>query len=131
MNDLIGISSDPLAVPEAMAFLSDPAAGGLAIFLGTTRTETNVQGHPLIALDYEAYQEMAGKQFADFAAEARTRWPILRLVILHRVGRVPVAAPSVLVGVSTPHRAESFDACRWLIDTLKATATIWKKQVWS
>jgi molybdopterin synthase catalytic subunit len=85
----------------------------------------------LVALDYEAYEQMATEQFADMARRARQSWPIVKLVILHRVGRVAVAEPSVVIAVATPHRAQAFEACRWMIDTLKKEAAIWKKEVWS
>jgi molybdopterin synthase catalytic subunit len=65
------------------------------------------------------------------AEEARRGWRISRIVMLHRIGRVEVGQPSVLIAVSTPHRAEAFEACRFLIDRLKAEATIWKKEIWS
>ena len=84
----------------------------------------------LTSLDYEAYPEMASRQLEDLAARARARWPILRLALLHRTGRVALGEPSLLFAVSTPHRSEAFDACRWLIDTLKDDAAIWKKEVW-
>ena len=67
----------------------------------------------------------------DLADRARSRWPVVRLSLLHRTGRVPLGDPSVLVAVATPHRADAFEACRYLIDTLKAEAAIWKKEVWS
>ena len=72
----------------------------------------------------------AEAQMHRLAEEARRRWPICRLVMLHRIGRVDVGQPSVLIAVSTPHRAQGFEACRFLIDRLKAEATIWKKEVW-
>jgi molybdopterin synthase catalytic subunit len=129
-DDWLEIRGDALPVAQAIQFVSTPAAGGIDVFLGTTRAETGADGRELLALDYEAYHEMASRQFSAFAKQARERWPIVRLVILHRTGRVALAEPSVLIAVSTPHRAESFDACRWLIDTLKKEATIWKKEVW-
>lgn len=131
MDDLIGLSAEPLDIAGAIATVSHPDAGGVGVFLGTTRAETNAEGHPLVALDYEAYPEMAAAQLRDLARRARARWPVVRLVLLHRTGRVPLAEPSVLVAVSTPHRAESFEACRWLIDTLKAEVAIWKREVWA
>jgi molybdopterin synthase catalytic subunit len=73
---------------------------------------------------------MAQQQLHALAEETRRRWPILRLALLHRVGRVEIGQPSVLIAVSTPHRAEAFEACRFLIDRIKAEATIWKKEVW-
>lgn len=130
-DDQIQLLSDPIDVAPLIAFVSAPSAGGIAVFLGTTRAEHGPGERALVALDYEAYAEMALPQLQDLARRARVRWPIERLAILHRIGRVPLAEPSVLIAVATPHRAEAFDACRWLIDTLKAEATIWKKEVWS
>ena len=74
---------------------------------------------------------MALNQLQSLAAAARQRWPILKLALLHRIGRVPVGEPSVIIAVSTPHRADAFEACRFLIDELKKDVAIWKKEVWS
>ena len=128
-NDWLEISAVSLDVDRATAFVLDPVAGGVAVFVGTTRAETRPGGPALLALDYEAYEQMAVVQLRDLAARARARWPVVKLALLHRVGRVGLAEPAVVVAVSTPHRAEAFDACRWLIDTLKAEVTIWKKDV--
>ena len=125
------ISSDALVASEAIAFVQDPRAGGVAAFLGTTRAETNEAGQPLVALDYEAYEEMAGQQLRELAAGVRHRWPVIRVAILQRTGRVELAQPSVVIAVSTPHRADAFLACRWVIDELKKDVTIWKKEVWA
>ena len=129
-GDWLAICADPLPVAAAIQFVSDPAAGGIGVFLGTSRSESNADGQPLAALEYEAYAEMARRQFADLARRARARWPVVRLAILHRIGRVELARPSVLIAVSTPHRADAFAACRVLIDALKAEAAIWKKEIW-
>jgi molybdopterin synthase catalytic subunit/RimJ/RimL family protein N-acetyltransferase len=126
-TELLGV---PLLVREAVAFVTHPRAGGIDVFLGTTRAERNAAGQELVALHYEAYAEMAEQQLRDLARRARARWPILRLALLHRTGRVPIGEPSVLIAVATPHRAASFEACRWLIDTLKAEVAVWKKEVW-
>jgi molybdopterin synthase catalytic subunit len=132
MTDWLEILPSPLPTADAIRFVSVPEAGGVALFLGTTRAENHPQSsHPLLALDYEAYPELANRQLADLAQRARQKWPILRLAILHRTGRVAPAEPSVVIAVSTPHRAESFEACRYLIDQLKAEVAIWKKEVWS
>lgn len=129
-DDWIQLQSEPLELATVNEFVSIPEAGGIAIFLGTTRAETSADGQSLVALDYEAYEEMAGQQMQDLGRQARERWPIRRLAILHRTGRVALAEPSVVIAVSCPHRGEAFDACRWLIDTLKAEVPIWKKEVW-
>ena len=130
-SDLIHISDHALRVHDAVAFVTESTAGGIGVFLGTTRAETNADGRELIALDYEAYREMALKQMHDLARRARERWPIIKLALLHRVGRVGLGEPSVIIAVSCPHRGEAFDACRFLIDTLKAEVAIWKKEVWA
>ncbi len=129
-HDQILLTAEPLELSSTVAQLNDPSAGGIAVFLGTTRAETNASSQPLLALEYDAYPEMARAQLVDLARRARDRWPISRLVILHRTGRVAVGEPSVLIAVSTPHRAEAFEACKWLIDTLKSEAAIWKKEIW-
>ncbi|HWE93264.1 MAG TPA: molybdenum cofactor biosynthesis protein MoaE [Tepidisphaeraceae bacterium] len=128
--DWIALSAGILDAGSATAFVTDDKAGGIAVFLGTTRAETSSAGQKLLALDYEAYVEMAGAQLLDLGRRARERWPVLKLVLLHRTGRVALGEASVLIAVSTPHRAAAFEACRWLIDTLKAEAAIWKKEVW-
>src|SRR5688572_18507289 len=119
-DDLIALTPDPLRAEAAIAFVTHPSAGGIGVFLGTTRAETSPAGVALSALDYEAYAEMAAAAMRSLAARARERWPIAKLALLHRVGRVAVGEPSVVVAVSCGHRAEAFEACRWLIDTLKA-----------
>jgi molybdopterin synthase catalytic subunit len=131
MGDWCEILATALPTAEAVAFVQDVGAGGVAVFLGTTRAERSSSGQTLVALDYEAYGEMAGAQLLELARRARERWPIIKVVLLHRVGRVGLAEPSVVIAVSTPHRGEAFEACRWLIDTLKAEASIWKKEIWA
>ena len=130
-TDWLKIQADPIDTAKAVAFVADPHAGGIDVFLGTTRAETHADRRELIALDYEAYGEMAMKQLQHLATSARARWPIVKLVILHRTGRVALAEPSVVIAVSCPHRGDAFAACRWLIDELKKDVTIWKQEVWS
>ncbi|HEX4793523.1 MAG TPA: molybdenum cofactor biosynthesis protein MoaE [Humisphaera sp.] len=130
-DDWIDMSSEALDCAGALAFVSDQQAGGVAIFLGTSRAETNTAGRTLLALDYEAYPQMALEQMRELAVEARKKWPITKLAMLHRTGRVGLAEPSVIIAVSSPHRAEAFDACRWLIDELKKSVGIWKKEIWA
>lgn len=131
MNDWLEILATPLPVAETVAFVQDGRAGGVGVFLGTTRAENSPSGAALAALDYEAYGEMAATQLRDLAERARARWPIIKLAVLHRVGRVACGEPSVVIAVSTPHRSECFEACRWLIDTLKLEVAVWKKEVWA
>ncbi len=124
--DWLDLLESPLNVAAAVEFVTSPLAGGIDIFLGTTRAEGN-----LLALDYQAYELMARKQLIELARLARQRWPVVRLVVLHRLGRVALGEASVLIAVSTPHRAEAFECCRWLIDQLKREVTIWKQEIWA
>jgi molybdopterin synthase catalytic subunit len=130
-DDWIELLTAPLEIGRAAEFVTSPRGGGIDIFLGSTRAEISPQGQQLLALDYQAYESMANKQLQLLVDAARERWPIIKLAILHRLGRVPVGQPSVLIAVSTPHRADSFEACRWIIDQLKKQVTIWKQEVWS
>ena len=129
--DHIAIIAEPIDAARVVAFVADSRAGGIDVFLGTTREERHADARELIALDYEAYADMAIKQLRDLAAVARQRWPVVKLAIVHRTGRVALAEPSVVIAVSCPHRGEAFDACRWIIDSLKKDVAIWKKEVWS
>jgi molybdopterin synthase catalytic subunit len=130
-SDWIEVSAQPLRVDRAVEFVTDPRAGGIDVFLGTTREEKASDGSELVALDYEAYAQMALEQLRALAQRAREKWPIIKLAILHRVGRVELGEPSVIIAVSTPHRADAFDACRFLIDELKVDVAIWKKEIWA
>ena len=130
-KDWIELTAESLDAASVVTFVTAPEAGGIAVFLGTTRSEKSPTGQALAALDYDAYAEMARKQMQELSSRARQKWPIEKLAILHRTGRVNVGEPSVIIGVSTGHRGEAFDACRWIIDTLKAEVAIWKKEVWT
>lgn len=129
-DDIVALQSTPLDIAAATTAVGDDECGAIAVFVGTTRADKNSEGRALVALNYEAYGEMAQRQMRELAQEARKRWPIRRVAMLHRTGAVKVGEPSVLVVVSTPHRAEAFEACRFLIDKLKAQVTIWKKEIW-
>jgi molybdopterin synthase catalytic subunit len=129
--DWIEIFPEDLPVAAAIAFVADPSAGGIDVFLGTTRSEKSADGRELIALDYEAYEKMATEQMAALAKKVREKWPVIKLAMLHRVGQVSLGEPSVVIAVSTPHRADAFASCKFLIDELKRDIAIWKKEVWS
>jgi molybdopterin synthase catalytic subunit len=104
-------------------------AGAICTFLGTVREITGERRTS--ALRYEAYPEMAVKKMAELEAEARRRWPIIDAALVHRVGDLELGEVSVVVAVSCPHRRQAFEACQWLIDTLKEVVPIWKKEVWA
>lgn len=103
-----------------------PGIGGEVLFVGTVRDDPTPGGGRVRALEYEAYLPLARKELARLEREARRRFGRLEVRIVHRVGRVPVGAPSVVVAVGAPHRAEAFAACRFLIDRLKSEVPIWK-----
>lgn len=131
MDDWIDILPNAIDAAGAMDSVLHPSAGGVDVFLGITRAQTRADGVRLIALDYEAYREMAIEQMRALVAAARERWPIARATLLHRVGRVSVSEASVVIAVACPHRAQAFEACRYLIDELKKSAAIWKREVWA
>ena len=104
-------------------------AGAVCSFLGTVREMTG--DRRTTSLDYEAYPEMALKKMEELEAEARKRFPVIELAISHRVGHLELGEISVVVAVSTPHRKASFEACQWLIDTLKEVVPVWKRETWA
>ena len=106
--------------------LKRPADGALVIFDGVVRD--NTRGRHTLCLDYEAYEAMALKQMESLAAEARTRFGVRGVSIVHRLGRLEIGETSVLIVVTAAHRGAAFEACRWIIDTLKKTVPIWKKE---
>jgi molybdopterin synthase catalytic subunit len=103
--------------------------GAVVLFLGTVRDLTGTQ--VTVALDYEAYPAMALSKMTDIETDTRQRWPIGDMIIEHRLGRLEVGEISVAVAVSSPHRAEAFEACRHAIDRVKELVPIWKKENWA
>ena len=126
---MIEITQGPIDHAAITDRVRSNQAGAVCSFLGTVREMTG--DRQTIALDYEAYPEMALKTMGDLEREARGRWPILGLALVHRVGHLGPGEISVVVAVSCPHRHQAFDACRWLIDTLKESVPIWKKEAWA
>ncbi len=100
--------------------------GAVVVFDGIVRN--NSRGRQTLHLDYEAYEEMAAKQIDALAREARSRFSVRQVTIIHRLGRLHVGESSVLIVVASAHRAQAYEASRWLIDTLKKTVPIWKKE---
>lgn len=105
-----------------------PEAGAVVLFLGTVRD--NSRGRHVKFLEYEAYRELALKEMRRVAEEAQTRWPLLGVAIVHRLGRLEIGDISVAIAVSSPHRKDAFEAGRYAIDALKQAVPIWKKEVW-
>ena len=123
---LVRLTNDPLDPGEALAFVSDPRAGGSVLFSGTVRDSS--EDGEVSGLDYEAWDERARDLLAEIGDELVTRWPLTRAAILHRTGHLDVGEVSVLVCCSAPHRAEAFEACRHGIERIKRDVPIWKKE---
>ncbi len=105
----------------------DPAAGGIDVFIGTVREQT--KGKRVLRLEFEAYEKMAVSELAKITAAAFAKWPLLKVVVHHRTGILAVGETAVAIAVSAAHRDAAFEACRFIIDTLKQTVPIWKKEV--
>jgi len=126
-DDIFTVVDRPLS-PDAIAeAVDDPGAGGVVIFSGIVRNQTD--GRPVKFLEYEAHAPMAEAKMREIGAEIRARWSgVRRVAMLHRIGRLEIGESSVLIAVSASHRGEAFDACRYAIDTLKRTVPVWKKE---
>ena len=124
-TELVQQAIDVNAVLKRVSY---PQAGGVVIFLGTVRD--NSRSRHVKFLEYEAYKPMAIKEMNRVAEEARRRWPLLGIAIMHRLGHLEIGDISVAIAVSSEHRKEAFEAGRYAIDSLKQTVPIWKKEVW-
>jgi molybdopterin synthase catalytic subunit len=127
MEPLIQITGEPLDRNALVTAITHPGVGGIVVFEGVVRD--SARGKHIRYLEYDVYPEMATRQIRAIAIEAEKRWGVERVAVAHRVGRLEIGEASVIVVVATPHRAEAFDACRYIIDTLKTTVPIWKKEV--
>lgn len=127
MEPLISITRERLDRDALVATVSHPSVGGIVVFEGVVRD--NARGKQVRYLEYDVYPEMAVQQIREIVAEAEQRWGIERVAVAHRVGRLEIGEASVIIVVASPHRGEAFDACRYIIDTLKTTVPIWKKEV--
>lgn len=126
---MIRLTDAPIDHAALVEGVRSDQAGALCVFLGTVRELTGERR--TVALEYEAFPEMALRQLEGLEAEARRRWPIVDVTLIHRLGHLGLGEICVGVAVSCPHRHQAFDACRWLIDALKETVPIWKKERWA
>jgi len=127
MEPLIQLTHTPLDRDALVAAVSHPSVGGIVVFEGVVRD--HARGKRVRYLEYDVYEEMAQQQIGTIIAEAQQRWGVERVAVAHRFGRLEIGETAVIIVVASPHRAEAFDACRYIIDTLKATVPIWKKEV--
>src|SRR5271170_5088584 len=120
------LTREAIPADELVAAVKEGCDGAVVVFDGVVRN--NTRGRRTLYLDYDAYEAMALKQMASLAAEARARFEVREASIVHRLGRLEIGETSVLIVVAAAHRGAAFEACRWIIDTLKKTVPIWKKE---
>jgi molybdopterin synthase catalytic subunit/molybdopterin converting factor small subunit len=120
------LTREPIDGARLAAEAKQGEDGAVVVFDGIVRN--NTRGRRTLYLDYEAYEEMALKQMEELAVEAQAKFGVREVKIVHRLGRLMVGETSVLIVVASAHRGQAFDACRWVIDTLKKTVPIWKKE---
>lgn len=121
------LSKDPLSIEVCYEFVKSPDSGGIDIFIGTVRNQT--QGKMVTHLDFEAYEPMAVSEIKKITETLLDKFAVLKVSIHHRTGLLTIGEIAVIIAVSAPHRAAAFDACRYAIDTLKETVPIWKKEI--
>ncbi|MFO7694287.1 MAG: molybdenum cofactor biosynthesis protein MoaE [Vicinamibacterales bacterium] len=128
---LLGVTAESLDVQAVVRKAEQEAGesrhGGVAVFIGNVRGE-NI-GRRVVELHYEAYEPLALQAFALIAAEAGAEWPGVGIALRHRVGRLSVGDASIVIAAAAPHRAEAFQACRYVIERVKQIAPIWKREV--
>jgi molybdopterin synthase catalytic subunit len=128
------ISASPLDITRAIGSVSAPEHGGVAVFIGTVRATAAVEGNSdksVVRLDYEAHPDLAGSKLEEVAREASAKWDIGGIVAVHRIGECELGEPTVVVACGAPHRGDALEACRWIIDTIKAEVPIWKREVYA
>ncbi len=121
------ILSKPLDIQSCIDWIMSPESGGIDVFIGTVRNQT--KGKPVVRLEFEAYEPMALLEIEKILAQAAEKWPVQKALVHHRTGVLEVGEVPVIIAVSAAHRAAAFEACRFIIDTLKETVPIWKKEI--
>jgi len=126
--EMIQIQEQPIDTNALTSAVASDDAGAVVLFIGTTRLTTN--GKKTVRLEYDCYVPMATAELQKLREQMLQRWDLKGCAIVHRTGEVKVGEASVAVAVSSPHRVEAFEACQWLMDTLKQVVPIWKKEQW-
>jgi molybdopterin synthase catalytic subunit len=122
------LTSEAIDVNKALVDHQNATVGGTIIFLGTVR-ELNGENVKLSNLNYEAYETMAEEIFSDIESEARQKWKIEEITVVHRIGTLKVGEVSVIIIVSSKHRKEAFECCRYILENVKARVPIWKMEI--
>ncbi|PWK27956.1 molybdopterin synthase catalytic subunit [Arcicella aurantiaca] len=128
ISKMIKIADQAIDIQACIDAAQSERAGAIDVFIGTVRNHNNAKD--VVRLEFEAYDSMAVKKMEELANKARERWDIEKIVMIHRKGVLQIGDVAVVIAVSTPHRAASFEACQWLIDTLKTVVPIWKKEIY-
>jgi molybdopterin synthase catalytic subunit len=123
---MVAITDRPIELAPLIRDIATAATGGIDVFIGTVR-DTN-EGKAVGSIEYTAYVPMAEELMGRIESEIRARWPVENVTIVHRIGLLRVGEISVLTAVGAPHRAASFEACRYAIERVKADVPIWKKE---
>lgn len=123
----IQVKQDNLSVEACIRFVQEDSCGGLALFIGTVRNKT--QDKKVVQLEFEAYEPMAISEIKKICHTIKKKWEVVKVSVHHRLGRLSIGEKAVVIAVSTPHRKEAFTACQYVIDNLKKTVPIWKKEV--
>lgn len=126
---MIALTHSPIDPSAILAQVASNDAGAVVLFLGTTREFT--KGRQTASLDYECYPQMAETKLAELETQAREKWPLVHVSIVHRLGRLGLGEASIAIAVSSPHRQAAFEAGKWLIDTIKEDVPIWKQENWA
>ena len=124
---MIKLTSEPIIVNEVIDSVYDAGAGAVDVFIGSVRNKTSEK--KVVRLEFEAYEKMALSEMEKIATAAKKKRAVCQLSIVHRVGTLNLGDLPVVIAVSTPHRPDAFEACRYVIDTLKQTVPIWKKEI--
>ena len=122
----IKLTENALDIPSCIDWVMSPQSGGIDVFIGTVRYAT--KGKTVLRLEFEAYAKMALNEMRKIAEQATEKWPLHKVLLHHRTGVLQVGEVPVVIAVSAAHRAAAFEACRYIIDMLKQTVPIWKKE---
>ncbi len=122
----IGVSTEILNVQDAYDFVSDPAHGAIDVFIGAVRNHH--EGQSVSGINYDVHDEIAKKTFHEICLEAQNLWKGIKIYMSHYKGQLDIGGISVIIAVSSAHRAESFEACRYVIEELKKRAPVWKQE---
>ena len=121
------LTREALSVDRLVAEVAASTFGGTCVFLGTVRNGPDEHG--VTAIEYSAYEEMVDAEFSRLLADARSRWPETRIAVRHRLGTIPVGEASIAIVAAAAHRAQAFEACRYVIEGVKQRIPVWKKEL--